>query len=1309
MEEVKKFSNDKVMEITLDNTKSAVIPAKIAQEQCKVLVDTGASRCCIREDYFNKIPGTSLSLLKGVRIRSATGRDLQTLGRAECTFTLGGRDYKMEFIVCKNLRRPAILGLDFLRQNRIGTTWTPTGTFALQRGEEILVESIEVCFENTNPMITAYRHYTVPARSIMIVTAKANMQLQDQGRVFEVNATPSFMDKHPSMITLPVLHKTDQETRENVPYLLINLSMEDEEIEKGEELAVMRVCPYQLNEIETEQTDEEEINNIEEDKIFEQCDMFDDKTEVDKKFITSPAQIESQRKVKLQNAPITDEDRSNFKELCNKYTDIFSRSSEDIGHTPLLKMDIDTGDSPPVCQRPYSLPLKHVEWVTKELEILEKAGVISRSVSPWASPIVIVPKKSEPGEPPRRRMCVDYRVLNSLLPPVNKAHSKAKGILTLVPLPKIDEIYAQLKGSKVYSAIDMRSGYFHLGLSNDAKPKTAFVPGGPHGAKYEFNRCPFGLSQAPAYFQRLIHEVLKGITFAFGYLDDILIFSPDNKTHLEHLEVVFQRLREADLKLKASKCNFFKKHIQYLGHLVSGEGIEPLPEKLEAVRKMPPPTTPKEVRQFLGLVGYYRKFVPKFADIARPLTNLTKLDIPYEWTTRCQEAFEFLKEMLLKEPVLKYPDPSKPYTLFTDASKFAWACVLTQEYEHEFDGKKRKILHPITYMSGLFKGSQVNWATLTKEAYAIYVSVKKLDHYIQDAEVTLRSDHLPLKSFLQKNTLNTKVNNWAIDITSRCRNIQFEYIKGIKNTLADTMSRLIEITPEIEQEPEPPGQEFGYDIFETLEPIETTTHYINELKEEIQIKQEAIPDDLLPIVDLTESQLEDIQMKDKFIKNIVNRLVAKQQPEGKPYYLEGKLLKKYIYDNKQRFEVTVVSPNCAPLLLNLAHDQLGHNGTARTYMLLKRTYYWKGMKTDISNYVKQCKLCQKQNILPVKYVSGHFSAPMAPMEFISMDLIGDFTPSSKGNKYALTVICMLTGYTFCIPIPSKKASDVITAYIDNVYSKFGGSKKILSDNGTEFKNQLFEKIAKELGVEFKCYTAPYHPQSNGRIEGFHHFLKSCMTKHISTTMEWDQVVHLATAAYNFFPNEHSKESPFFLMFGRDPRVPLNTLLTPKIRYMGTEENILSLEALQRIYHLVAENLKIAKERLHKNQQAYPTKLKTEDMVMIKTHAEGQFQPIYKGYYRIVSFKGNQVQVIPVEGGKPHLVHITDVKYIMPVDSIIPHLPLPNQFGRMSKYNLNPKNIPDLKWNLSNILNTKSKTIQIKEEIPDKNTIVFQSS
>ena len=307
---------------------------------------------------------------------------------------------------------------------------------------------------------------------------------------------------------------------------------------------------------------------MDEELVMEACES-DEEIEVEKKFIISPADVETQRKVKLQDANITEIDKARFRSLCNEFEDIFSKSSEDIGHTPLVTMDIDTGDGPPVCQKPYSLPLKHVEWVQKELEILERAGVVQGSMSPWASPMVIVPKKTEP---PRRRMCVDYRMLNSLLPPVNKAHSKAKGIVTLVPLPKIDEMCAQLQGSKIFSALDMGGGYFHIELSEEAKPETAFVPGGPHGSGYQFNRCPFGLSQAPAYFQRLVHEVLRGLPFTFGYLDDILIYSSGVEAHLEHLGRVFLRLREAGLKLEASECSFFKKHIQCLGHLVSGMG-----------------------------------------------------------------------------------------------------------------------------------------------------------------------------------------------------------------------------------------------------------------------------------------------------------------------------------------------------------------------------------------------------------------------------------------------------------------------------------------------------------------------------------------------------------------------------------------------------------------------------------------------------------------------------------------------------------------------------------------------------------------
>ena len=434
--------------------------------------------------------------------------------------------------------------------------------------------------------------------------------------------------------------------------------------------------------------------------------------------------------MQLQDAEVTEENREKFKLLCEEFKDVFSKDSTDIGKTPLITMDIDTGDSPPVCQRPYNLQLKHREWVQKELETLERAGVIVRSISPWASPIVVVPKKTEPGEPPRRRLCVDYRVINSLLPEVQKAHSKAKGVLTLVPLPQIDHIYARLRGSQIFSTFDLRSGYHHMELSPEARAKSAFVT--PLD-KFEFSRCPFGLSQAPAYFQRLMNKVIKGLPFAFVYLDDVLIHSPDIETHLKHIRILFQRLREADLKLKDSKCNYFKTHVQYLGHLVSGKGIKPLPEKLESVKKMPAPTTPKEIKQFLGLVGYYRKFIPRFADIARPMTSLTKQDVPFEWTIQCQASFEMLKDALITSPILKYPDPNKPYTLFTDASKHAWACVFTQEYEHEKDNKTDKINHPITFASGLFKGSQLNWAALTKEAFAIYSSIKKLSYYLEDA------------------------------------------------------------------------------------------------------------------------------------------------------------------------------------------------------------------------------------------------------------------------------------------------------------------------------------------------------------------------------------------------------------------------------------------------------------------------------------------------------------------------------------------------------------------------------------------------
>ena len=571
--------------VTVGSAIGATIPTTFGQTKCNILIDTGAMKSCMSQAYYQQLMLPATRTIQNCNIRSANGTNLCPIGITECEFKIGTKEYKNDFIVCKNLVQPCILGTDFLRKHGIWTGWSPTGKVQLISQQEFLVESLEVLMKG--PMIHNRQGMNIPGRNLAVVSVLLNSEALQENRVYEIKPNILLTNEHPNLIVLPMLHLVKEEKYKIIPVALINLNEEDTIfLKRGEILGCLEPSPMEVTEII-----QEEYNDTGEE---------DESIPLEKKFITSPVEVNTHRKIQLQDAEVTEKCREKFKLLCQEFEDIFSKDSTDIGRTPLITMDIDTGDSPPICQRPYNLPLKHREWVQKELETLKRASVIVRSISPWASPIVVVPKKTEPGEPPRRRLCVDYRVINSLLPEVQKAYSKAKGVLTLVPLP---QIYARLRGSQIFSTFDLRSGYHHMELSPEARAKSAFVT--PLD-KFEFTRCPFGLSQAPAYFQRLMNQVIKGLPFAFVYLDDVLIHSPDIETHLKHIRILFQRLREADLKLKDSKCNYFKTHVQYLGHLVSGNGIRPLPEKLESVKKMPAPTTPKEVKQFLGLVGYYR-------------------------------------------------------------------------------------------------------------------------------------------------------------------------------------------------------------------------------------------------------------------------------------------------------------------------------------------------------------------------------------------------------------------------------------------------------------------------------------------------------------------------------------------------------------------------------------------------------------------------------------------------------------------------------------------------------------------------------
>ena len=792
--------------------------------------------------------------------------------------------------------------------------------------------------------------------------------------------------------------------------------------------------------------------------------------------------------------------------------------------------------------------------------------------------------------------------------------------------------------------------------------------------KYQFNRVPFGLAQAPAYFQRLINEVLTGLDFAMGYLDDIIIFSKTEEEHLRHLEIIFERLREADLKLKLQKCSFFKKHIQYLGHLLSEEGIQPLPEKLESISKMPTPKNAKQVKQFLGLVGYYRKFVPRFADISRILTKLTRKNEEFKWTTECEKCFKLLKEYLQEAPILRYPDPAASYTLYTDASKYAYAGVLTQTVE-DTD-------HPVTYVSGLFRGSQLNWAALTKEAYAIYMSVKKLSFYLDSAKILVRSDHLPLKRFLEKNTLNSKVNNWAVELESQ--KIEFKFIDGVKNVLADTLSRLIEIDEDVKLPDEKEGHEFGYVPFEKLPPakVEMTEEVITEpgTKPVIEIHHIDPLPDLKVEIPVSNAKMKEFQEQDERIQHLRNLCLAGKLNQN-IFIMENDILKKRVTEQALSYKAVVVPDILKESLMILAHDEQGHNGFKRTYNALKTLYYWKGMKRHIQLHCRRCKTCARHNVHNNEVYKEHFKAPSQPMEFLAMDLIGEFHPaSSKGNRYALTAICMLTGFTWCIPLKTKKAEEVVAAYMNHIYCVCGPSKTILSYNGSEFKNNMWKEVFKRFKTEHR-YTPIYSPQCNGRIEGFHRFLKACVGKQIQQGLEWDDLVWKATAAYNFFPTEFS---PFFLMFGREANAKHMILAENSTRYLGDDQGILNAQLMMKLFQVVAYNLAKSRaardgnKRTRKNFR--PKHIKLNHPVVVKDHTAKAFKPRSTDHL-CVGFKGKNRVFVKDNHGKVTLVNRKDVS---PCEMDVKIAELFNESRNNSKtrdaQQLMPaKQIPDLEW------------------------------
>ncbi|XP_078666715.1 uncharacterized protein LOC144908750 [Branchiostoma floridae x Branchiostoma belcheri] len=432
---------------------------------------------------------------------------------------------------------------------------------------------------------------------------------------------------------------------------------------------------------------------------------------------------------------LSDEQRQQLDDLLREFADIFQ---DNPGRTTLTEHHIDTGNSKPVRQRAYRVAQAHREKMREELQKMEEMGVIEPSKSEWASPVVLVPKKDG-----SIRFCVDFRKVNAV------------SRFDAYPMPRIDEMLDRLGKAKYITKIDLSRGYWQVPLTPESKSKTAFVT--PFGL-YQFHTMPFGLHGAPATFQRLMDNMLRGTEeFADSYIDDLDIFSDGWDEHLLHLREIFTRLRNARLTVKPSKCHFAMKVVPLLGHVAGGGVVRPDEEKVRAVKEFPRPSTKKEVRAFLGLTGYYRRFIPQYADLAAPLTDLTGSRKPQvvEWTDVCEEAFQVLKGKLCDYPVLQSPDFERPFVLHTDASERGIGAVLSQ-----MDGNGEE--HPVVYTSRKLLPREQNYSVPEKECLAIKYAVENLRYYLLGREFEVVTDHHPLKWLDEMKDKNQRLTRWSL-------------------------------------------------------------------------------------------------------------------------------------------------------------------------------------------------------------------------------------------------------------------------------------------------------------------------------------------------------------------------------------------------------------------------------------------------------------------------------------------------------------------------------------------------------------------
>nr|APU93382.1 putative gag-pol polyprotein [Marshallia obovata] len=834
--------------------------------------------------------------------------------------------------------------------------------------------------------------------------------------------------------------------------------------------------------------------------------------------------------------------------VIREFPDVFPDDLPGVPTEREIEFQIDlVPGAKPVARAPYRLAPAEMKELMMQLQDLLDKGFIRPSISPWGAPVLFVKKKDG-----SMRMCIDYRELNKLT------------VKNKYPLPRIDDLFDQLQGASWFSKIDLRSGYHQLRVREEDVPKTAFRTRYGH---YEFLVMSFGLTNAPAAFMDLMNRVCRPMLdkSVIVFIDDILIYSKSHEEHATHLREVLETLREHKLYGKFSKCAFWLQEVQFLGHVINAKGVLVDPAKIEAVLNWNPPKTPTEVRSFLGLAGYYRRFIRDFSKIATPLTRLTRKDCKFQWSEKQEQAFQELKTKLTQAPVLTLPEGTEDLIVYSDASYQGLGCVLMQR------GKV------IAYASRQLKVHEVNYPTHDLELAAVVFALKVWRHYLYGVKCTIYTDHKSLKYFFEQKDLNMRQRRWLELIKDY--DCEILYHPGKANVVADALSRKEEHAPARVK----------------LYSITVTPDFLTQLRD-------------LQLEALKENNIK----KERMVGQAANLIENSQELKtnfGRVWVPSKGSLREKIFDESHKSQYSI------------------HPGATKMYQDLKKNYWWPGMKNDVVSYVAKCLTCSQVKAEHQKPYGKlqPLEIPEWKWEKLTMDFITKLPKTKRGNDTIWVVVDRLTKSAHFLPIREKYTSEKIAeTFVNEIVARHGVPISIVSDRDTRFTSRFWRKFHKAMGTKLLISTA-YHPQTDGQsertIQTLEDMLRACI---FDFGGSWDDHLPLAEFSYNNSYHSSIGVSPFEMLYGRRCRTPVCWGEIGQ-KELGSKEIV---AATAEKFDQIKARLKAAQERqkAYADPKRKAIKFEAGDSVLLKVspwkglirfRKRGKLSPRFIGPFKVI--------------------------------------------------------------------------------------------